>query len=241
MNLFTPTSLSHCTFGFACRLPATSLAAQVKDALAVDVVIPDADYATVAEALTRCLVGEREQRPCRTIRARIATAVNVGIEDSSGKSSEEAAAGDGSRGRSSADRGDASAEAAGSAEAEAAHPFTAQLCSSGWGQAVQLHGSGASGGFGCLLEVTLPGADDGVAFTPDNAYSLVVRLHTAQSQAASLAVAAAWAEFRRASLPCQRARALERARGLAAKVVVPPGALELANYMRKLPTVGSSK
>jgi hypothetical protein len=101
----------------------------------------------------------------------------------------------------------------------------------GWASPVQLHSSSHSGSGGVMVNLAMPGEDDGVAFTPDDAYPFVIELHTPSSLQASIGITAAWSEFRGANLPSQRVAALARARELAARVALPPGIADLVTEL----------
>lgn len=118
--------------------------------------------------------------------------------------------------------------------AEAALVLRARLCarpeltevstSVGWASPVQLHAGGHCGAGGVRIILEQPGEDDGVAFTPDDAYPVAVQLHTPASLQAAVGIAAAWSEFQSANLPSQRVAALSKARALASRTPLPPGA-----------------
>lgn len=103
----------------------------------------------------------------------------------------------------------------------------------GWASPFQLHAGGHCGAGGVRIILEQPGEDDGVAFTPDDAYPVAVQLHTPASLQAAVGIAAAWSEFRSANLPSQRVAALSKARALASRTPLPPGAEEVALEFEK--------
>eukprot|EP00615_Pteridomonas_danica_P001539 CAMPEP_0114362930 /NCGR_PEP_ID=MMETSP0101-20121206/26101_1 /TAXON_ID=38822 ORGANISM="Pteridomonas danica, Strain PT" /NCGR_SAMPLE_ID=MMETSP0101 /ASSEMBLY_ACC=CAM_ASM_000211 /LENGTH=115 /DNA_ID=CAMNT_0001509149 /DNA_START=23 /DNA_END=370 /DNA_ORIENTATION=- len=70
----------------------------------------------------------------------------------------------------------------------------------------------------------MEGEDDGVAFTPDDAYPLVISFHTKESHTARIGLQAAWSEYRSANTSKQRNSAMKKAQRLASAVKVPTGA-----------------
>jgi hypothetical protein len=93
-----------------------------------------------------------------------------------------------------------------------------------WASPMVLERSGASGGVGVYTHVTMEGEDDGVAFTPDDAYPLVIAFHTPESITARIGLQAAWSEYRNANTSKQRNAAMMHAQRLSSAVTVPHGA-----------------
>lgn len=93
-----------------------------------------------------------------------------------------------------------------------------------WTAPMVLERSGASGGVGIYAHVTMEGEDDGVAFTPDDAYPLVIAFHTPKSLTARIGLQSAWSEYRAANTSKQRNAAMIHAHRLSESVSVPTGA-----------------
>jgi hypothetical protein len=105
--------------------------------------------------------------------------------------------------------------------------FSLMSSENGWTSPVRFDSAGVSGGIGIKCVVTMAGEDDGVAFTPDDTYPLVLQFHTPTSYMASLSCASAWASYRAANTIGQRKAAIENAARMVALVPSPPGS-ELA-------------
>jgi hypothetical protein len=93
-----------------------------------------------------------------------------------------------------------------------------------WSSPILFKRTGLSGGVGVYCHVTMEGEDDGVAFTPDDAYPLIIAFHTEQSLRARVGLLAAWSNYRIANTKKQRNAAVLKAQRIAAKVSVPLGA-----------------
>lgn len=93
-----------------------------------------------------------------------------------------------------------------------------------WTAPMVLERSGASGGVGVYTHVTMEGEDDGVAFTPDDAYPLVIAFHTPESLTARTGLQSAWSEYRAANTSKQRNAAMTHGHRLSESVPVPTGA-----------------
>jgi hypothetical protein len=94
----------------------------------------------------------------------------------------------------------------------------------GWAHPTRLERCGPRGGVGVFCHVTMEGEDDGVAFTPDDAYPLVIAFHTAESHRAVIGLQAAWSEYRSANTSKQRNAAMKKALRISSEVPVPLGA-----------------
>jgi len=96
----------------------------------------------------------------------------------------------------------------------------------GWVLPLEFLGTGVTGGVGLEVSATCPGEDDGVDYTPDDAYPFVLTFHTPKSARAYAGIRAAWSEYRGASSQEERTSAQEHAHALVGedKVPVPPGA-----------------
>jgi hypothetical protein len=99
-----------------------------------------------------------------------------------------------------------------------------------WASSVVFAGNGVTGGFGVRCEATMAGEDDGVAFTPDDAYPLSIQFHTPQSFMGVLSLKSAWSQYRSANNASQRKQAKKTAREIAARVNVPRGAQILLSF-----------
>jgi hypothetical protein len=121
-----------------------------------------------------------------------------------------------------------------SADDAAAEPtlgaFTLVKSENGWASTLSFDGSGASGGPGVQCLATIPGEDDGVAFTPDDAYPLAIHFHTPASFMNALSLGSAWSLYREANTAGQRKSAMARARLLVANVPVPRGAKVVLSF-----------
>mmetsp|Transcript_38328 Transcript_38328/g.49557 ORF Transcript_38328/g.49557 Transcript_38328/m.49557 type:complete len:598 (+) Transcript_38328:715-2508(+) len=111
--------------------------------------------------------------------------------------------------------------------------FTEVKSVNGWRVPASFNASGVSGGVGVLCYVTMQGTHDGVAFTCDDAYPLVIAFHTVKSHQSMLSMKAARSEFRSSNTPFQREKALARAREAVSSVPVPRGALILLSNQPK--------
>jgi hypothetical protein len=94
----------------------------------------------------------------------------------------------------------------------------------GWSSPMLLKRTGPSGGIGVYCYATMEGEDDGVAFTPDDAYPLVIAFHTEESLVAAMGLQSAWLDYRAANSTKQRNLATFKAQKIAAEVTVPLGA-----------------
>jgi len=93
-----------------------------------------------------------------------------------------------------------------------------------WASPVEFAGNGVTGGLGIRCEATMEGEDDGVAFTPDDAYPLSIQFHTPQSYFGALSLKSAWSQYRSANTAKQRKQAKRTARDISARIKVPKGA-----------------
>jgi hypothetical protein len=98
-----------------------------------------------------------------------------------------------------------------------------------WASPVEFAGNGVTGGFGIRCEATMEGEDDGVAFTPDDAYPLSIQFHTPQSYFGALSLKSAWSQYRSANTVKQRKQAKRAAHDISARVKIPKGASILLN------------
>jgi len=96
--------------------------------------------------------------------------------------------------------------------------------SNAWMKPTLFKRTGPSGGVGVYCHVTMEGEDDGVAFTPDDAYPLVIAFHTSESLSARVGLQSAWADYRSANTRKQRNAALLKSQRLTSDVTVPVGA-----------------
>jgi hypothetical protein len=108
--------------------------------------------------------------------------------------------------------------------------FTLVKSDNGWASTLSFDGSGANGGPGVQCLATIPGEDDGVAFTPDDAYPVAIHFHTPASFMNALSLWSAWSRYREANIPGQRKSAMARARLLVANVPVPRGAKVVLSF-----------
>jgi hypothetical protein len=94
----------------------------------------------------------------------------------------------------------------------------------GWSAPMLFRRTGPSGGIGVYCYATMSGGDDGVAFTPNDAYPLVIAFHTQESLSAHIGLQSAWSDYRIANTRKQRDAAVLKAQRLALNVSVPIGA-----------------
>jgi len=99
-----------------------------------------------------------------------------------------------------------------------------------WTSPTCLERSGPVGGAGILCSAHMKGDDDGVLFTPNDAYPLMITFQTNESVRVRIGIQAAWSEYRASNTSGQRNQALNRARTLARSVKVPPGALTILTH-----------
>jgi hypothetical protein len=99
-----------------------------------------------------------------------------------------------------------------------------------WASSVVFTGNGVTGGFGVRCEATMAGEDDGVAFTPDDAYPFSIQFHTPQSFIGVLSLKSAWSQYRSSNTASQRKKAKKAARQIAARVNVPRRAKMILNF-----------
>ena len=99
-----------------------------------------------------------------------------------------------------------------------------------WESSLVFTGKGVTGGFGVRCEATVAGEDDGVAFTPDDAYPFSIQFHTPQSFMGVLSLKSAWSQHRSSNTASQRKEAKISARRITARVNVPRGAKTLSGF-----------
>jgi hypothetical protein len=99
-----------------------------------------------------------------------------------------------------------------------------------WASSLVFTGKGVTGGFGVRCEATVAGEDDGVAFTPDDAYPLSIQFHTPQSFMGMLSLKSAWSQYRSSNTESQRKKAKIYARRITARVSVPRGAKTISGF-----------
>lgn len=96
--------------------------------------------------------------------------------------------------------------------------------SNGWSSPMLLKRTGPTGGIGFQCHATMEGEDDGVAFTPDDAYPFIIAFHTKESLSASMGLQSAWLDYKAANSTKQRDLATAKAIKLSSEVAVPLGA-----------------
>mmetsp|Transcript_45166 Transcript_45166/g.57847 ORF Transcript_45166/g.57847 Transcript_45166/m.57847 type:complete len:132 (+) Transcript_45166:197-592(+) len=84
--------------------------------------------------------------------------------------------------------------------------------------------TGPSGLVGLYCYATMIGEDDGVDFTPDDAYPLVIEFHTEESLHIKQSLKSSWSQYRKATTKKQRNNAMLQAQQLSGYVKVPTGA-----------------